>query len=262
MAHAQSTPAPLDLTLHAPASSLPAPPVPAASPIPNPVVPGATVPAAPPVPTLETASAEVQAVARWVSGSHDNANLPYLLIDKANATVYAFGRDGRMIGGAPILLGMGKGDKMVVANATEMGNMRPEQRITPAGRFVSRLAVDSHGKELLVLDYDASLSLHAVVKGKPAEHRAERLASPTSTDNRISYGCINVPTAFYSGTISTTFAKTRGIVYVLPEMSGAGDFFGFEPAATTSDIAVAGLPPASPTAALSAPAAAVQTPDR
>ena len=37
--------------------------------------------------------------------------------------------------------------------------MPPQVRITPAGRFVSRLARDSHGKELLVLDYDASISL-------------------------------------------------------------------------------------------------------
>ena len=82
-----------------------------------------------------------------------------------------------------------------------------------------------------MLDYDASFSLHAVVKGTPAEHRAERLNSPTSEDNRISFGCINVPTAFYSSVVSTTFAKTKGIVYVLPEMGPASVQFGFNEAA-------------------------------
>lgn len=45
-------------------------------------------------------------------------------------------------------------------------------------------------------------------------------------DNRISYGCINVPALFYQQVISPTFKKTSGVVYVLPETRSAQQQFG------------------------------------
>jgi hypothetical protein len=179
---------------------------------------------------LQSASPELQSVAHWVSASHDNAGLSYLLVDKANAQVYFFDPAGHLLATAPILLGMAKGDQLLVPNDAPMSAMPPQKRITPAGRYVSRLAIDSHGKELLVINYDASISLHPVVKGTPAEHRAERLASPTSEDNRVSFGCINVPPAFYSTVVSPALTNKAGIVYILPETSPAGELFGFQPA--------------------------------
>jgi hypothetical protein len=185
-----------------------------------------------------TAPSEVQGVAHWVSTSHDNAGMPFVLVDKANAQVYSFDPAGHLLATAPILLGMARGDSLLVPNNAPMSAMPPDKRITPAGRYLSRLAIDSHGKELLVIDYDASISLHPVVKGTPAEHRAERLASLTSDDNRVSYGCINVPPAFYSTVISPAFTNLMGVVYILPETSTAGALFGFQPAS----VAVPGAP--------------------
>ena len=66
----------------------------------------------------------------------------------------------------------------------------------------------------------------------PAEHRAERLASPTSLDNRISFGCINVPPEFYTTYVHPAFIGIKGIVYVLPEMGPASELFGFHPVDT------------------------------
>jgi hypothetical protein len=177
---------------------------------------------------LQDASSEVRSVAQWVSVSRDNAGLPYVLVDKVNAQVFVFSATGQLQAKAPVLLGLGRGDKLLVPNDAPMSAIPPQKRITPAGRFVSRLAIDSHGTELLVIDYDASISLHAVVKGTPEEHRAERLASATSDDNRISFGCINVPTAFYSTIVSPTFTNTKGVVYILPETRTAGEQFGFQ----------------------------------
>jgi hypothetical protein len=228
--------APLDLSLH-PAATEPSTPIdlavhPATTQPPTPLD-LATQPAVAaqlaPIDPLQSASAEVKRVARWVVDSHDNAGLPFLLIDKVNAQVLAFSGAGQLRGTAPVLLGMAHGDRMLVPNTAKMSQMPPQVRITPAGRFVSRLAIDSHGKEILVLDYEASFSLHAVVKGTPAEHRAERLNSPTSQDNRISFGCINVPTAFYMTVVSPSFTNTKGVVYVLPETSPASQLFGFQP---------------------------------
>ncbi len=181
---------------------------------------------------LQSASAEVKRVAHWVIESRDNVGLPYLLIDKVNAQVFAFTPAGQLKGAAPALLGMAKGDRLIAPNNANMSQMPPQVRITPAGRFVSRLTIDSHGKELLVLDYDASISLHPVVKGTPAEHRAERLRSATSQDNRVSFGCINVPVAFYSTIVSPSFTGTKGIVYVLPETGPASALFGLSPVGT------------------------------
>jgi hypothetical protein len=233
---ATAQPTPIDLTLH-----------PAATPQPTPIDltmhPEAEA-APPPSPldlALPTASAELKQVARWVIDSRDNSGLPFLLIDKVNAQVFAFDPAGQLQGTAPVLLGMARGDHLIVANDTKMAAMPPQARVTPAGRFVSRLAKDSHGKELLVLDYEASISLHPVVKGTPKERRAERLASATAQDNRISFGCINVPPAFYSTIVSPAFTNTKGVVYVLPETSPASALFGLPPVG----IAVSGAQPSS-----------------
>jgi len=192
-----------------------------------------------PVDLLQSASEEVKHVARWIIDSGDNARLPFLLVDKVNAQVLVFSAAGQLQGTTTALLGLARGDRMLAPNNAPMSEMPPQVRITPAGRFVSRLAIDSHGKELLVLDYDASLSLHAVVKGTPQERRAERLKSAKTEDNRISFGCINVPGEFYKTIVSPTFTRTKGIVYVLPETSPASAMFGFQVPGT----AVAGAQP-------------------
>ena len=247
-----SAPARLDLSLKpaaAPVSSrLDLSLEPAAAPASTPVaasLPPAAVTRPAPVDLLQSASAEVKQVARWVVETGDNAHLPFLLIDKVNAQVLAFSPAGQLQAAAPVLLGMSRGDRLLAPNDAPMSAMPPQARITPAGRFVSRLAIDSHGKELLVLNYAASISLHPVVKGTPEEHRAERLSSPTSQDNRISFGCINVPPAFYTTYVSQPFANTRGIVYVLPETGPASELFGFRPAS--------GAQPVGATQAIAAP---------
>ena len=53
--------------------------------------------------------------------------------------------------------------------------------------------------------------------GERRERRLERLATPGTSDNRISYGCINVPLAFYETVVAPLFKGRTGIVYILPE---------------------------------------------
>jgi hypothetical protein len=55
----------------------------------------------------------------------------------------------------------------------------------------------------------------------------ERLATPTTKDNRISYGCINLPKAFYERWVGPTVEHTRTIIYVLPETRPARREFAF-----------------------------------
>ena len=54
-------------------------------------------------------------------------------------------------------------------------------------------------------------------KGNPKEKRRERMLSPTIDDNRITFGCINVPKAVYGRQIQPMFRRKGGYVYVLPD---------------------------------------------
>lgn len=176
----------------------------------------------------EIFSSDVKAVANWAVESRDNKRLPFVIIDKINARVFVFAADGRLLGADAALLGMGRGDKYDAGiRGRKMSDIKPDDRITPAGRFPVSLQRDIYGKEVLLIDYDAAIALHPVVKGTPAERRAERLNSASAQDNRISYGCINVPVQFYQKIVSPTFTKTHGVVYILPEASRANQWFGF-----------------------------------
>jgi hypothetical protein len=174
-----------------------------------------------------SASDEVLYVAQWVAESGDNAGMPYIIIDKVNAKVFVLDVHGRLQGTAPALLGMIPGDGAVTGLGDQaLSAIRPQDRITPAGRFVASLGPDLHGKDILWVDYANAIALHRVVKGTRIERRAQRLESETATDNRISYGCINVPVDFYESVVNPAFTHSSGVVYILPEKSRARDMFG------------------------------------
>ena len=218
--------------------------VPVAPPPPPPPIPlefsgiqtAAPLPA--PMDRLQSASADVLATVQWVGASKDNAGLPFVVVDKANAQVYAFTPAAQLKATAPILLGMGVGDVIRVSPDLPMSAVPPQERITPAGRYVSKLVLDPHGKVVLLIDGKNLITMHIVVKGTPAQRRAERLASVATDDNRISFGCINVPPAFFTTVVDPDFRPGQGIVYILPEKTTAGQLFGFQPAVVTAPVAV------------------------
>jgi hypothetical protein len=175
---------------------------------------------------MEAASADARYMADWIARSGDNAGMPYVIIDKVNAMVFVMDADGRLAGAAPALLGIARGDGSAPGiGDRKMSAIRPDERTTPAGRFVASLGEDLHGQDILWIDYDNAIALHRVVKGTPAERRAQRLQSGTSEDNRISYGCINVPVEFYDDVVHPAFAATSGVVYILPEASSVRDAY-------------------------------------
>jgi len=179
-----------------------------------------------PISSIALASPEVRYVARWVTDSHDNNGLPYVIVDKVNARVFVFDSTGHLEGSTPALLGMTRGDRSPVGiGSKKISAISPADRITPAGRFVASEGRSPHGEWILWIDYPTALALHPVVPGTRLEQRARRLASLTSEDNRISYGCINVSSAFYGTFIAPAFEHSNGIVYILPERSAARDMF-------------------------------------
>ncbi len=165
----------------------------------------------------EVASREARQIANWIMASRDNQALPFIIIDKVGAKVFVFDGEGRIRGAAPALLGMGRGDDTVPGiGQRKLATMKPAERTTPAGRFEAALGND-FDQDILWVDYDSALSLHRVIQGNPKDRRHARLASPTPLDNRISYGCINVPARFYDAVVAPAFKGTVGIVYILPE---------------------------------------------
>jgi hypothetical protein len=164
------------------------------------------------------ASADVERLVAAVLASGDNGGLGFIIIDKRQARVFAFDRAGGRRGTAPALLGAARGD----INPPGIGDrplsaIGPQDRITAAGRYVAQLGNDLGKADILWVDYAAGLSLHRVIAGRPADQRLRRLLSPAIDDNRISYGCINVPAAFFDKVVTPLFRAVTGIVYVLPE---------------------------------------------
>jgi hypothetical protein len=167
------------------------------------------------------ASRRTREMADWVVRSGDNRNMPFAIVDKINAKVYVFDVNGQLQGAAPVLLGLGQGDDVAPGvSQMRMSLIPPSQRTTPAGRFVAAMGRNAHGKDILWVDYENAISMHPVVTNRPEERRAQRLETPSPLDNRISYGCINVPVKFFKDVVQDVFSGAGGVVYVLPETKG------------------------------------------
>lgn len=165
-----------------------------------------------------TASSTAGQIATWVRDTADNQGLPFLIVDKINARVLVFDREGQPLGEAPVLLGLAPGDVSPPGIGDRpLSRIGPEDRVTPAGRFLASMGENLGGKTILWIDYDTALSLHPVITTRPADRRLQRLATATALDNRISYGCINVPAKFYEDVVQPLFEATVGVVYILPE---------------------------------------------
>ena len=175
---------------------------------------------------LETASPEARRLADWVVRSQDMRGLPFIIVDKTAARVFAFDPLGRVRGAVPALLGLARGDRSPADIGTRrLADITPQERITPAGRFEARLGQNLAGQDILWVDYAAAISLHRVVTGTASEHRLQRLATPPVTDNRVSYGCINVPVRFYEQVVQPLFGPADGIVYIMPEAAPVETMF-------------------------------------
>lgn len=174
----------------------------------------------------EPISPDASYLARWIVDSGDNQGLPFVIIDKKNTHVFVFGVKGRLLGATPVLLGAAPGDDSVAGiGGRALADVKPEERTTPAGRFIGEPGRNTLGEEVIWVDYEAAVSMHRVRIGNPKERRLERLASPSTEDNRISYGCVNVPVAFFEKVLSPVFKARYGVIYVLPEIKSLSEVF-------------------------------------
>jgi hypothetical protein len=172
-------------------------------------------------------SADARRVADWIAATNDHKRTTFVIIDKRSAMLYVFDAQARLVAKSPVLLGAALGDENVPGiGERPIALVRPEERTTPAGRFVAERGRNARGEDVVWVDYDAAVSMHRVVTSNPAERRLARLVSPNAGDNRISYGCINVPVAFYESHIRPVFARYSGLVYILPDVASIEQVFG------------------------------------
>lgn len=190
----------------------------------------ALTPAPPPEPDFGSIepTPDARELVEWIARTGDNAGMPFVLVDKHAARLHVFNATARLQDSTPVLLGSAPGDDSVPGiGKRPVAEVRPAERTTPAGRFVGRFGHTLTGEDVVWVDYEAAVSMHRVRPTlQPKERRAERLVSATIEDNRISYGCINVPAAFYDANIHPVFSSMPALVYVLPEQKSLQQVFG------------------------------------
>ena len=177
------------------------------------------------LPPGQKVSDKVVELAGWVVASKDSEGYPFAIIDKAAAQVLVFDGKGRARGAAPGLFGSAKGDHSAPGVAgLALREIPGRDRTTPAGRFIGGFGPSIDAGRVLWVDYDSAVSIHPTATGVPSERRAERLATPTPDDNRITHGCINVSPEFYEQVVRPTFER-GGVFYILPDKASIEETF-------------------------------------
>ena len=173
------------------------------------------------------APGDVVHVANWVSYTRNNKKKAFVLIDKKQARMYVFDPRGKLKSDTPVLLGKAVGDDAVPGIGSKpMSKMKEEEKTTPAGRFMALPGRNTSGEDIIWIDYNNAISMHRLRKVSAEQKRAERMDTPDIGDNRISYGCVNVPHKFYNSVLKPTVVKQGAFVYVLPETRSPQQQFG------------------------------------
>ena len=83
------------------------------------------------------ASTETRQVVHWVADTGDHSGQPFVVIDKKAARLFVFDATASLRDATPVLLGSAPGDDSVPGIGSQpIAEVRPEERTTPAGRFV------------------------------------------------------------------------------------------------------------------------------
>ena len=219
------------------------PPLVRVAPPSSPQPPAAAARVSPPSPVVRLADfraitppAEVRQMANWVVQSGDHQTMSFVIVDKKDARVYLFDPAGRLHSAVPALLGAAVGDDSAPGVGDKpMAQVLPDEKTTPAGRFVAEMGTSTRGEDVVWVDYDAAVSMHRVLR---VPERLRALGSRTNADNRMSYGCINLPRAFYEQALRPAVQRTGAVIYVLPETRSLHEeFASFYDVATPVKVA-------------------------
>ncbi|WP_413071734.1 hypothetical protein [Sphingomonas sp. 1P08PE] len=185
------------------------------------------LPVATDVPPSIALADSARQVADWIASSSDNHAMPYAIVDKVNGAVFLFDARGRLLASVPALVGIAMGDEASPGiGSKKLGEIGPAEKTTPAGRFLAKFGLAFGRERILWVDYATSVAIHPIpADSAKRENRRERMLSPTSDDNRITFGCINVPKMFYGKFLKPLFQKKGGYVYIMPDTKPLDEIF-------------------------------------
>lgn len=165
-------------------------------------------------------------IAEWAAVTDDNGALPFLIVDKLGARIFAFDSTGHFLGAAPALVGLAHGDDSAPGiGRLKLSQISAAERTTPAGRFVAAFGPSSGHGTVLWVDAHDGIALHPVMSVNAGERRFERIKSTDPEQHRISYGCINVPKTFYDSVVTPALRGGDAVVYVLPDTKPVEEVF-------------------------------------
>lgn len=179
------------------------------------VTPTVTVPA--------NAEAKMSPLARQVYTSMAPAAAKtgkgFMIADKPMGMLHVFKPDGSLLVQDAALYGKDSGDAV-----TGLGSLSGGAKITPAGQYTLKTTLDPEYAGGMRIDLAETLgggqviAVHAAWMGDAAENRGARLKSPTASDNKISYGCINTSHDMFLKSVMPNAAMLEGgLIFVMPD---------------------------------------------
>lgn len=165
-------------------------------------------------PQIAGISQEASNTINWVKASHDNNGKIFVVADKNEGKIHIVDNNGKVLDTQNAIFGRNKSNDNV-ANSTPSGRFKLQKALTTKaadkrvfGDDVLTLTDTVTGNNITKSD-GGVIAMHRLWN-KP--ERVKAINSATASDNYMSAGCINVPTAFYNSAVDSL---DGAMVYIL-----------------------------------------------
>ena len=159
-------------------------------------------------------SQEASNTINWVKATHDNNGKVFVVADKNEGKIHVVDSNGKVLDTQNAIFGRNKSNDNV-ANSTPSGRFKLQKALTTKasdkrvfGDDVLTLTDTVTGN--IVTKKDGGVIAMHRLWNKP--ERVKAINSATASDNYMSAGCINVPTAFYNSAVDNL---DGAMVYIL-----------------------------------------------
>ena len=165
-------------------------------------------------PQIADVSQEASNTINWVKATHDNNGKVFVVADKNEGKIHVVDSNGKVLDTQNAIFGRNKSNDNV-ANSTPSGRFKLQKALTTKasdkrvfGDDVLTLTDTVTGNNVTKKD-GGVIAMHRLWN-KP--ERVKAINSATASDNYMSAGCINVPTAFYNSAVDNL---DGAMVYIL-----------------------------------------------
>lgn len=165
-------------------------------------------------PQIAGVSQEASNTIKWVKATNDNNGKVFVVADKNEGKIHVVDSNGKVLDTQNAIFGRNKSNDNV-ANSTPSGRFKLQKALTTKaadkkifGSDVLTLTDTVTGKDVTKKD-GGVIAMHRLWN-KP--ERVNAINSATASDNYMSAGCINVPTAFYNSAVDNL---DGAMVYIL-----------------------------------------------